>query len=494
MHETPTAEDASPLALDAGALAQALRDRRWRCAEVTAAALQRIDTLDGRLHAFCTLAADAAMAQAEALDARLAAGLDIGVLGGVPVAIKDLICTKGLRSTFGSRLYADFVPQEDDVVVERLRDAGAVVLGKTNASEFGYGAVGHNPLFPTTRNPWNPALTPGGSSAGSAAAVAARMVPLALGSDGGGSVRIPASLSGVFGIKPSWGRVPVYPGCRDERYPGVSSWESLEHIGPLTRHAADAALALSVLCGPTPRDRFSLPAESADWRIGRHGLPAAPRLALSLDMGHAVVDAEVRAAVEAAALRLGHELGVAVQRRHPEIGDTQPMFETLVALDTDRAGLKAMADRMGITLTGWLAALVARDWSGDEFSAALMQRKRIVNLTWRFFEGADFLLTPTTAAPAFGIDQAGPTHIDGRPVAPTAWIAFSALANLTGLPAASVPIGFTADGRPIGLQILGRHLDDRGVLGLASVLEQLSPRQRWPGPALGAAPPTPAGQ
>jgi aspartyl-tRNA(Asn)/glutamyl-tRNA(Gln) amidotransferase subunit A len=484
MHEATTAADTSPLALDAGALAQAVRDRRWRCTEVTAAALQRIDAVDGGLHAFCTLAADAAMTQAEALDARLAAGQDIGALGGVPVAIKDLICTQGLRSTFGSRLYADFVPQEDDVVVERLRDAGAVVLGKTNTSEFGYGAVGHNPLFETTRNPWNPALTPGGSSAGSAAAVAARMVPLALGSDGGGSVRIPASLSGVFGIKPSWGRVPVYPGCRDERYPGISSWESLEHIGPLTRHAADAALALSVLCGATPRDRFSLPTESSDWRIGRASVPATPRLALSLDMGHAVVDPEVRAAVEAAAVRLGQALGVAVQRRHPEIGDTQAMFEALVALDTDRAGLKAMARQMGVTLTGWLAALVEREWSGDEFSAALMARKRVVNITWRFFEGADFLITPTTAAPAFDIDLSGPPQIDGRPAAPTAWIAFSALANLTGLPAASVPIGFTVDGRPIGLQILGRHLDDRGVLGLASVVEQLFPRERWPGPAL----------
>jgi aspartyl-tRNA(Asn)/glutamyl-tRNA(Gln) amidotransferase subunit A len=310
------------------------------------------------------------------------------------------------------------------------------------------------------------------------------MVPLALGSDGGGSVRIPASLSGVFGIKPSWGRVPVYPGCRDERYPGISSWESLEHIGPITRHAADAALALSVLCGATSRDRFSLPAESSDWRVGRDSLPAAPRLALSLDMGHAMVDAEVRAAVETAAKRLGHELGVAVQWNHPEIGDTQTMFETLVALDTDRAGLKAMAREMGVTLTGWLAELVGREWSGDEFSAALMKRKRIVNITWRFFERADFLLTPTTAAPAFDVDLFGPTHIDGRSVSPTAWIAFSALANLTGLPAASVPIGFTADGRPIGLQILGRHLDDRGVLGLASVLEQLYPRECWPGPAL----------
>jgi aspartyl-tRNA(Asn)/glutamyl-tRNA(Gln) amidotransferase subunit A len=481
---SPQDDSASPLALDATALAQAIRERRWSCAQVTAAALQRIADLDGSLHAFCTLDADVACARAEALDARLAAGHAIGPLGGVPVAVKDLICTRGLRSTFGSRLYADFVPDEDDVVVERLRAAGAVVLGKTNTSEFGYGAVGHNPLFATTRNPWNPALTPGGSSAGSAAAVAARMTPLALGSDGGGSVRIPASLSGVFGIKPSFGRVPAYPGCRDQRYPGISSWESLEHIGPLTRHAADAALALSVLCGPTPRDRFSIPAESADWQLAPAHTLRDCRINFSVDMGHAVVDAEVRAAVETATLRIGEALGVAVQGRHPVIGDTQAMFETLVALDTDRAGLKAMAQQQGVELTGWLASLVHRPWSGDEFSAALMDRKRIVNTTWRFFEDTDFLLTPTTAAPAFAIDQAGPATIDGRAVAPTAWIAFSALANLTGLPAASVPIGFTADHRPIGLQILGRHLDDRGVLALAAVVETLYPRERWPGPAL----------
>jgi aspartyl-tRNA(Asn)/glutamyl-tRNA(Gln) amidotransferase subunit A len=288
----------------------------------------------------------------------------------------------------------------------------------------------------------------------------------------------------VFGIKPSWGRVPVYPGCRDERHPGISSWESLEHIGPLTRHAADAALALSVLVGPTPRDRHSLPAESNDWRIAPADKLRGSRIAVSADMGHAVVDVQVRRAVETAAQRLGACLGVAVRHAHPPIGDTQPMFETLVAMDTDRAGLKAMARRQGVVLSGWLAHLVAREWSADEFTAALMARKRIANLAWQFFEGFDFLLTPTTAAPAFAIDLAGPAQIDGQAVAPTAWIAFSALANLSGQPAASVPIGFTDDGRPIGLQILGRHLDDRGVLALAAALETLYPRQRWPGAAL----------
>ncbi len=477
-------DDASPLALDAAALAAAVRDRRWRCTEVAAASLSRIAALDGELHAFCTLDADGAMAQAEALDAQLAAGVTPGPLVGVPVAVKDLICTRGLRTTFGSRLYADFVPDEDDIVVERLRAAGAVVIGKTNTSEFGYGAIGHNPVFATTRNPWNPALTPGGSSAGSAAAIAARMVPLSLGSDGGGSVRIPASLCGVFGIKASWGRVPVYPGCRDERYPGASGWESLEHIGPITRSAADAALMLSVLCGPTPRDRFSLPAESADWGLASPESLRGCRIALSLDMGHAVVDPEVRAAVASAARRLADALQAPLAWAHPAIGPTQAMFEALVAMDTDRSGLRAMAARQGVELTGWLGALVARDWSGDEFTAAIVERKRIVNATWRFMAQHDFLLTPTTGAPAFAIDQFGPTQIDGREVPATEWIAFSSLANLTGLPAASVPIGCTADGRPIGLQIMGRHLDDRGVLALATVVEQLCPRGHWPGPAL----------
>jgi len=477
----------SPLALDLGDLADALRARRWSAAAVTEAALQRIEQLDAGLRAFCTLDADGARAQAAQIDARLASGEDCGPLAGVPVAVKDLICTAGLRTTFGSRLYADHLPEEDDVVVERLRRAGAVIIGKTNTSEFGYGAVGHNPLFPTTRNPWNLALTPGGSSAGSAAAVAARMVPLALGSDGGGSVRIPASLSGVFGIKPSWGRVPVYPGCRDERHPGISSWESLEHIGPITRTAADAALALSVLAGPTPRDRHSLPAESADWRVPGMDSLRGRRIAFSIDMGHATVDAEVAAAVESAALRMQEALGARLERACPAVGDTQPMFEALVALDTDRAGLKALAARRGVVLTGWLASLVERRWTGDEFTAATMARKRIVNTTWRFMEDHDFLLTPTTAAPAFPVDLDGPERIDGRAVAPTAWIAFSALANLTGLPSASVPIGCTADGRPIGLQITGRHLDDRGVLALSALVESLFPPQRWPGPPLATA-------
>ena len=471
--ELPICPDAV-LAMDLTELVSAIRSGAVSALQAVDATLRGIGALDSTLHAFCTLAVDDARAAARVVDQRLARGEAVGPLAGVPVAIKDLVCTRGLRSTFGSRLYAEHVPDEDDVVVERLKAAGAIVVGKTNTSEFGYGAVGHNPLFATTRNPWNTALTPGGSSAGSAAAVAARMLTLAIGSDGGGSIRVPVALSGVYGIKPSWGRVPVYPGCRDERHPGISSWESLEHIGPITRNAADAALALSVLSGPTPRDRFSLPAEAVDyWSIRPAETLRGVRIAYSPDLGFARIDPEVRAATEAAVQRLGRELGCPIELAHPPIDNPAAMFETLVALDTDRAGLRAMAERQGVTLTGWLARLLARDWTGDEFSDALMQRKRIVNVTWRFMDTCDFLLTPTTASAAFPIDLEGPTHIGGEAVNSVAWLPFSSLANLTGLPAASVPVGFTADNLPIGLQIMGRHLDDRGVLGLSAVLESV---------------------
>ncbi len=472
-------------------LAAARRGGRLTAAQAVETTLARIAALDGALHAFCTLDAEGARRTAAAIDERLARGEAVGPLAGVPVAIKDLVCTRGLRTTFGSKLYAEHVPDEDDVVVERLRAAGAIVIGKTNTSEFGYGAIGHNPLFPTTRNPWNVALTPGGSSAGSAAAVAARLLTLAIGSDGGGSVRVPAALCGLFGIKPSWGRVPVYPGCRDERYPGISSWESLEHIGPITRTAADAALALCVLAGPTPRDRFSIPAESSDWAIAPADSLRKIRIAVSPDLGFALVDPQVRHATLAAARRIEHELGCGVELANPATGNPGAMFETLVALDTDRAGLRRMAAEQGVTLTGWLARLLARDWSGDEFTHALMERKRIVNTVWRFMEAYDFLLTPTTASAAFSVDLEGPTHIAGQAVDTVAWLPFSSIANLTGLPAASVPVGFTAEGLPIGLQIMGRHLDDRGVLALAAVVEGLYPmRDRRPPVCAGLAPAT----
>ena len=239
--------------------------RQISARKITTAALEALDAAEPRIHAFAALARDQAMLAAAAVDAKIARGEGAGPLAGVPVAIKDLLLTKGLRTTFGSRLYADYVPDDDDIVVERLKRAGAIVIGKSNASEFGFGAHGNNLLFEITRNQWDLSKTPGGSSAGSAAAVTARVCPLAIGSDGGGSIRIPAAFTGLFSMKASMGRLPLWPGCRDETLPGASGWESIEHFGPITRNVADAALMLSVIAGPDPRDRLSLPAGDVDW-------------------------------------------------------------------------------------------------------------------------------------------------------------------------------------------------------------------------------------
>jgi aspartyl-tRNA(Asn)/glutamyl-tRNA(Gln) amidotransferase subunit A len=386
------------------------------------------------------------------------------------VGIKDLLSTKWLRTTFGSAHYADHVPTDDDIAVARLREAGAIVVGKTNTSEFGYGPVPRNTLFPATRNPWNATLSPGGSSAGSAAAVAAGLVPLALGSDGGGSIRVPAALTGIVGFKPSFGRVPVWPGCRDHTLPGVSSWESLEHIGPMAGNVADVALAFAVLAGPDPRDRHSLPLEAI-----APGEAHDLRIAYSPDLGFAAVDPEVAAIAAAAARVFVTELGATVETATPGIGDVQSTFEALVALDTDRRGLRALREATGIPFGPDLTSLLEREWSGDDFSDAVLGRKRTTNLMSSFMADWDLFVTPATAAAAFPLERDYPSTIAGRITGPGGFAPFSALANLTGLPAITLPAGLTADGRPVGLQIIGRHLGDNALLLAAAAFEAASP-------------------
>ena len=280
--------------MDAVTLAGKIRSKELSPVEVVDAELARMEKLEPRLHAFCTPTPDLAKETAKSIEQALMAGNEVGPLAGVPIGIKDLVSTKGIRTASGSVAYKDFVPEEDDIVVERLKNAGAIILGKTNVPEFGYSAVGHNPVFETTRNPWNTNLTPGGSSAGSGAAVASGMGPFAIGSDGGGSIRIPAAHSGLYGIKASMGRVPLYPGARDERYPGFSSWEGLEHIGPISRTVADSALMLSVIAGPDDRDRHSMPRAEFEWTECLNGDLRGLKVAYSPDWGYAAVDSEVR--------------------------------------------------------------------------------------------------------------------------------------------------------------------------------------------------------
>jgi len=335
---------------DATTMAALIRNGEVSACELTAAALARMEQREPTVQAFCTPTPELAMAQAKAIDDRRARGETLGALAGVPLAVKDLICTANVRTTSGSAAYKEFVPEDDDITVERLLAADAILLGKTTAPEFGYSGFGHNPLFPSPRNPWNLAMTPGGSSAGSGAAVAARLCQIALGSDGGGSVRIPAAHCGIFGFKASMGRVPLWPGCRDERYPGVSSWESLEHIGPMTRSVRDAALMMSLMAGPDMRDRHSIPCSDVDWLGAPEHLPGKLRIAFSADFGYVAVDPEVRAVVSAAVRRFAAEIGAELELADPGFPDPSAAFGALVAMESDLTGMRQMMAEQGSTM------------------------------------------------------------------------------------------------------------------------------------------------
>jgi aspartyl-tRNA(Asn)/glutamyl-tRNA(Gln) amidotransferase subunit A len=467
--------------MEAVDLAREIRARNVSAQEVVDVVLKRMEKLESVLHEFCTPTPEAAREDAKRVDADLAAGRDPGPLAGVPVGIKDLVATKGVRTAMGSWAYAEFVPDEDDVVVERLKDAGAIVLGKTNVPEFGYSGVGHNPVFETTVNPWNPALTSGGSSAGSGAAVAAGMGPFAIGSDGGGSVRIPSSFCGLFGMKASWGRVPLYPGVKDERYPGVSSWESLEHIGPMSRTVADGALMLSVIAGPDDRDRNTLPAPDFDWSEALKGDLKGLRVAYSADWGYAAVDPRVREIVGRAVAVFEHDLGCVVEAADPGWENPYEAFWGIVINETDLVGMRRLADELGDRMTPHLVEVLRTEWTAEQLTSAVMTRKAVYNRMWRFMRRYDLLLTPTLAVPPFETGIQGPTVIDGREVDQFEWLHFTYPLNLTGQPAATVPAGFTEDGLPIGLQIIGRHLDDPLVLRAAAAFEAAAPwKHKWP--------------
>ncbi len=469
--------------MDAVHLANLVRTKQLSAVEVTRAVIDRMNRLEPQLHAFCTPTPELAIAAAERVDKNIMAGVAVGPLAGVPVGIKDLVCTQGVKTVSGSWAYADFVPDEDDVVVERLKQAGAIIIGKTNVPEFGYSGVGHNPVFETSRNPWNTTLTPGGSSAGSGAAVAGGMGPIAIGGDGGGSVRIPSSFSGLFGMKASMGRVPLYPGTKDERYPGVSSWEALEHLGPMSRTVADSALVLSVIAGPDDRDSRSLPYErDFDWLTALRGDLKGKRVAYSADLGYAAVDPRVRKIVAEAAKVFERDLGCIVEEANPGWDNPYDGFWGMVIRETDLRGLRAMADRLGEKMTPHLAAVLRTEWTAEQLTDAMVVRKAVTNKMWRFMRNYDLLITPTVAVPPFEVGIQGPTVIDGRAVDQFEWLHFTYPYNLTGSPAATVPAGWTDDGLPIGLQIIGRHLDDALVLRASACFEAAQPwKHRWPG-------------
>jgi aspartyl-tRNA(Asn)/glutamyl-tRNA(Gln) amidotransferase subunit A len=480
--ETPASAAANEICrMDAVTLAAKIRAKELSATEVTEAVLARMEKLNPVLGAFCTPSPDVAGAQAKAVEADIMAGRSVGPLAGVPIGIKDLVYTKGIRTTSGSIIYKEYVPTEDDVVVERLKAAGAVIIGKTNVPELGYSGASYNLIFPPTNNPWNTEHTAGGSSAGSGAAVAAGIGPMAIGSDGGGSIRIPASINGLFGLKGSMGRVPLYPGTKDETAPGVSGWESIEHIGPITRTVADGALMMSVIAsGPDDRDRRTVP-NDVRWLDATKGDIKGLRVAWTPDWGYAQVDAEVRDVCAKAAKVFADQLGCRLEEASPWKDDYFGHFFTIVLTETDLRGMRDLVAKYGDRMQPHLVDAIKGTMTDVQITDAVIARKKCANQAWRFFRTYDLLLTPTIACTPFKQGVQGPETIEGKKASPFQWIAFTYQFNMTGQPAATVPAGFTNDGLPIGLQIVGRQLDDATVLKAAAAYEAAAPwKDKWP--------------
>jgi aspartyl-tRNA(Asn)/glutamyl-tRNA(Gln) amidotransferase subunit A len=457
--------DADLCFISATDLAAAIRTKKVSPVEVVHAVLSRIEQLNPQLNAFCLVSVDAARQAAQAAEQAVMDGETLGPLHGVPVSIKDLVITKGVRTMRGSKLYADDVPVEDAPVVERLKAAGAIMLGKTTTPEFGFKGVTDSRVTGISRNPWHLARTPGGSSGGAGAAVATGMGPLAIGTDGGGSIRIPSSFCGIYGLKPHVGRVPVYP---------ASATGDLSHAGPMTRTVRDAALMLNVIAGADDRDRFSLPTSHPDYLQAVEGDIRGLRIAWSPDLGFAIVDPQVRQAT-AEAVKAFSEMGCHVEEINPGFDNPAKLFQhffyvNIGAMLQDYPGYESKIDPQ-------LLANVheVQDVSGQDYARSILHRNAIFDKIRRLFTTYDMLLCPTVAVPPFEVGIEGPTEIAGRPVDRRAWIAMTPLFNLTGQPAATVPCGFTNDGLPIGLQIVGRRFDEATVLRASAAFESARP-------------------
>ncbi len=448
--------------------ARAIRDRALSPVEVVENSLARIDEVNPKLNAFCFVYADEALARARAAEDAVMKGADLGPLHGVPVAIKDLTPTRGKRTTMGSRVYEHWVPERDAVVVEKLLAAGAILIGKTTTPEFAYSSFTESPLWGVTRNPWDPNRSPGGSSGGAGVAVATGCVPLAEGSDMGGSVRIPAALCGVVGLKPSFGRIPF------EILP--SQFDSLSHFGPLARSVDDAALFLAVTQGPDERDIQTL-SPPLDIALPLAGDLKGRRLAFSLDLGYYALDDDVaantRAAVEA--LRdAGAEIEEVALPWTREISDAWLAHWGVYLATFFGQHLDEWRDRMDPGVVALMEAGLAMD--AVSFKRLEFVRTRQWRTLAPILERCDALLCPTMALPAQPVDADdsafGHSDADGRYCGYDMTDLFNFVSQC---PALTVPSGFTRDGLPTGLQIVGRRYDDLGALEIGKAFERIRP-------------------
>ena len=447
-----------------------IADKQVSPVELTELYFERIDRLDTQLHAYLTLCRDEAMQAARHAESAVMQGDGLGPLHGVPISIKDLELTKGVRTTSGCLVFKGRIPEEDSIVVERVKASGAIILGKTNTPEFGHRGTTENKLGDACRNPWNTERTPGGSSGGAAAALAAGLCAISTGSDGGGSVRIPASFCGLYGIKPTQGRVPRYGG---RAAPAVAN--QLSQSGPITRTVRDSAILLQALAGWDGRDAASLRDTPGDYLAALNRDVGELRIGWSPDFGYAAVDPEVVDVCGKAAQVFG-ELGCEVGDSGFSLDAPQEAFRVLFAVNTYATSGYLLHEHSD-DLTDYFRANMeyAESLTAADYARAIGELDTVKARFDEYFENFDLLLSPTMAVPAFEIEQ-HPTTIDGKDVDPfIGYLPFTYPINAIGHTAASIPCGFSSDGMPIGLHIVGRHGDEETVLAASAAFERAMP-------------------
>ena len=437
--------------------------------ELTELFLRRIEELNPKLNAYLTVTAEEAMASARVAEQAVAKGDPLGPLHGIPVSLKDLDLTKGIRTTLGSLLFKDTVPDQDSISVERTRQSGAIILGKTNTPEFGLSGTTENRLGDACRNPWNTERTAGGSSGGAGAAIAASLCVMGSGSDAGGSIRIPSSFCGIYGIKPTLGRVPRFGGL------GQPAPNQFSQAGPMSRTVRDSALLLQVMAGPDPRDPDCIREKPADYLAALDQGVRGLRMAWSLDLGYAAVDPQVAEATSKAA-QVFEELGCSLEEAGLALEDLKDHWVTMYSANSYISYGHLFEQDPG-SLTDYARKTYedAKTLTAADYARALVGIGRVQAQLNQLLERYDILLTPTMPVPAFPIGQR-PQTIGGKSVDP--WWGFTPFMspiNIAGLPAASVPCGFSAEGMPLGLHIVGRRGDEATVLRASAAFEEARP-------------------
>lgn len=447
-------------------LASKIRQRELSAVEVLQAHIEQIEAHNPTLNAIVTYLPELAMDMAKEADERQARGAELGLLHGLPLAHKDLFETKNIRTTFGSPVYRDYVPQSDDLIIERLKQAGCISLGKTNVPEFGAGSHTFNPVFGVTRNPYDVSKSCGGSSGGAAVALAAGMMPLADGSDMGGSLRNPASFCNVVGLRPSPGRVP--------QYPKMNAWATLSVDGPMARTVQDAALMLAAVAGYDPRSPIAIHEPSSTFAQPLERDFAHVKIAWSPNLGELELEPSVVAVIEKQ-LPIFSDLGCHIAEAHPDFRDAYDIFQTLRAWNFELSFAERFAEfgeaQFKETIR-WNAER-GKELSAAQISRTELKRTELYHRVREFMDTYEYLLLPTAQVPPFPIGWEYPREINGKAMSTYIdWMMTCAYITVTGLPAISVPCGFTDEGLPIGLQIVGRPHADFAVLQLAYAFQE----------------------